>query len=75
MILQQCKYHHYFCKFYLHVHISHLLFHICAYIFFYIRSFWILPSLMLKKMVMGNFMTRKVDEEIIDSIDFMVDRV
>ncbi|XP_011696533.1 PREDICTED: maspardin-like isoform X2 [Wasmannia auropunctata] len=37
--------------------------------------FWILPSLVLKKMVMGNFATEKVDEEIIEAIDFMVERL
>ncbi|XP_043280675.1 maspardin-like [Venturia canescens] len=37
--------------------------------------FWILPSLVLKKMVMGNFTTNKGDPEIIDSIDFMVERL
>ncbi|KAI4481730.1 PREDICTED: maspardin-like isoform X1 [Polistes canadensis] len=37
--------------------------------------FWILPSLVLKKMVMGNFTTEKVDGEIIEAIDFMVERL
>ncbi|XP_011494119.1 PREDICTED: maspardin-like isoform X1 [Ceratosolen solmsi marchali] len=37
--------------------------------------FWILPSLVLKKMVMGNFETEKVDNEMIDAIDFMVERL
>uniref|UniRef100_A0ABD2XL33 Maspardin n=1 Tax=Trichogramma kaykai TaxID=54128 RepID=A0ABD2XL33_9HYME len=37
--------------------------------------FWILPSLVLKKMVMGNFRTDKVDNEIVDAIDFMVERL
>ncbi|XP_012280352.1 maspardin isoform X2 [Orussus abietinus] len=37
--------------------------------------FWILPSLVLKKMVMGNFLTQKVDGEIVDAIDFMVERL
>lgn len=40
-----------------------------------IYSFWILPSLVLKKMVMGNFTTEKVDGEIVEAIDFMVERV
>lgn len=33
------------------------------------------PSLVLKKMVMGNFPNKKVDKEIADSVDFMVERV
>ncbi|XP_058805403.1 maspardin-like [Phymastichus coffea] len=37
--------------------------------------FWVLPSLVLKKMVMGNFETNKVDNEMIDAIDFMVERL
>ncbi|XP_001606216.2 maspardin [Nasonia vitripennis] len=37
--------------------------------------FWILPSLVLKKMVMGNFETEKLDGEMIDAIDFMVERL
>ncbi|XP_051170328.1 maspardin-like [Leptopilina boulardi] len=37
--------------------------------------FWILPSLVLKKMVMGNFESDKVDGEIIEAIDFMVERL
>lgn len=37
--------------------------------------FWILPALVLKRLVMGNFSTEKVDPEIVDSIDFMVERV
>ena len=40
-----------------------------------INSFWILPSLVLKKMLMGNFVTDKVDGEIVEAIDFMVERV
>ncbi|OAD62522.1 Maspardin [Eufriesea mexicana] len=35
--------------------------------------FWILPSLVLKKMVMGNFVTDKVDGEIVEAIDFMLE--
>ncbi|EFN67880.1 Maspardin, partial [Camponotus floridanus] len=35
--------------------------------------FWILPSMVLKKMVMGNFATEKVDGEMIKTIDFMVE--
>ncbi|XP_014207994.1 maspardin [Copidosoma floridanum] len=38
-------------------------------------AFWIMPSLMLKKMVMGNFGTDKLDGEMIDAIDFMVERL
>lgn len=37
--------------------------------------FWILPSLVLKKMLMGNFSTDRVDAEMIDAIDFMVERL
>ncbi|XP_034935148.1 maspardin-like [Chelonus insularis] len=37
--------------------------------------FWVLPSLLLKKMVMGNFTTNKVDNDMIDAIDFMVERL
>lgn len=37
--------------------------------------YWILPALVLKKLVMGNFCTDRVDKEIVDSIDFMVERV
>lgn len=37
--------------------------------------FWILPSLVLKKMVMGNFTAFRVDSRIADSIDFMVERL
>ncbi|XP_065352404.1 maspardin-like [Cloeon dipterum] len=37
--------------------------------------FWMLPSLVLKRMVMGNFSTQIVDSKIADSIDFMVDRL
>lgn len=37
--------------------------------------YWILPALVLKRLVMGNFCTEKVDPEIVDSIDFMVERV
>jgi maspardin len=34
-----------------------------------------MPALVLKKMVMGNFDKGVVDEEIADSIDFMVQSV
>ncbi|XP_011348918.2 maspardin [Ooceraea biroi] len=37
--------------------------------------FWILPSLVLKKMIMGNFATEQVDGEIVEAIDFMVERL
>ena len=33
------------------------------------------PSLILKKMVMRNFQSYKVDNRIADAIDFMVERV
>jgi len=35
-------------------------------------TFWMMPAVMLKKMVMGNFDKGVVDGEIADSIDFMV---
>ena len=34
-----------------------------------------MPALLLKKMVMGNFDKGIVDEDICDSIDFLVERV
>ncbi|XP_034246979.1 maspardin-like [Thrips palmi] len=37
--------------------------------------FWMFPSLLLKKMIMGSFTTSKVDAAIADSIDFMVERL
>lgn len=37
--------------------------------------FWILPALVLKRMVMGNFCSEKVDPEMVEAIDFMVERV
>ncbi|XP_077299590.1 maspardin-like [Arctopsyche grandis] len=37
--------------------------------------FWILPSLVLKRMVMGNFNNEKVDLRIMESIDFMVEKL
>lgn len=37
--------------------------------------FWLLPSLVLKRMLMGNFTTDKVDKRMAESIDFMVERV
>ncbi|XP_074650527.1 maspardin-like [Tubulanus polymorphus] len=39
------------------------------------HSFWLMPALLLKKMVMGNFDTGIVDKDIADSIDFMVDKL
>ncbi|CAH1796693.1 unnamed protein product [Owenia fusiformis] len=39
------------------------------------HSFWMLPALVLKKMVMGNFDKGIVDSGIADSIDFMVDKL
>lgn len=48
---------------------------LCCYYISFVCSFWILPSMVLKKMVMGNFATEKVDGEIIEAIDFMVERV
>ncbi|XP_072942709.1 maspardin-like [Epargyreus clarus] len=37
--------------------------------------FWLLPSLVLKRMLMGNFTADKVDKRIAESIDFMVERL
>lgn len=37
--------------------------------------YWLLPSLVLKRMIMGNFGSEKVDSEMVDAIDFMVERV
>ena len=34
-----------------------------------------MPAFLLKKMIMNNFTTQEVDEDIADSIDFMVERV
>ncbi|KAH3838265.1 hypothetical protein DPMN_111673 [Dreissena polymorpha] len=38
-------------------------------------TFWMMPALFLKKMVMGNFDRRLTDPEIADSIDFMVEKL
>lgn len=39
-------------------------------------SLWMLPSMVLKKMVMGNFGGEKMMEPVVaDSVDFMVERV
>ncbi|KAG8229414.1 hypothetical protein J437_LFUL000935 [Ladona fulva] len=38
-------------------------------------KFWMFPSLVLKKMVMGNFTPFSMDEEIVDAVDFMVERL
>lgn len=38
-------------------------------------SFWLMPSFMLKKIVLGNFAKGLVDPKMADAIDFMVDRV
>ncbi|KAL4715000.1 hypothetical protein ACJJTC_003151 [Scirpophaga incertulas] len=40
-----------------------------------VALFWLLPSLVLKRMLMGNFTTYKVDTRIAESIDFMVERL
>ncbi|XP_068620618.1 maspardin-like [Battus philenor] len=37
--------------------------------------FWLLPSIVLKRMLMGNFTMDKVDQRITQSIDFMVERL
>ncbi|ESO87578.1 hypothetical protein LOTGIDRAFT_166459 [Lottia gigantea] len=38
-------------------------------------TFWMMPALFLKKMVMGNFDKGMVDPEIADSIDFLVKKL
>ncbi|CAC5395343.1 SPG21 [Mytilus coruscus] len=38
-------------------------------------TFWMMPSLVLKKMVMGNFDKGPVDPSICDSIDFLVEKL
>ncbi|CAH4030447.1 unnamed protein product [Pieris brassicae] len=40
-----------------------------------VALFWLLPSLVLKRMLMGNFAADKVDKRIADSIDFMVEKL
>ncbi|CAG9564005.1 unnamed protein product [Danaus chrysippus] len=40
-----------------------------------VALFWLLPSLVLKRMLMGNFTCEKVDKRIAESIDFMVERL
>lgn len=37
--------------------------------------FWLLPSLVLKKMLLTNFSSDKIDKGIAEAIDFMVERV
>lgn len=39
------------------------------------NSFWLMPSFMLKKIVLGNFSSGPVDPVMADAIDFMVDRL
>ena len=55
----------------LFIHLIVLLF----IIFFYNVSLWMLPSMVLKKMVMGNFNNEAMDPDVADSIDFMVEKV
>ena len=43
--------------------------------FLLLNRFWVMPAFVLKKMIMNNFTTQEVDEDIADSIDFMVERV
>ncbi|XP_064609632.1 uncharacterized protein LOC135473696 [Liolophura sinensis] len=38
-------------------------------------TFWMMPALILKKMVMGNFERGFVDADIADSVDFLVDKL
>ncbi|XP_073994870.1 maspardin-like [Rhodnius prolixus] len=37
--------------------------------------FWMMPSLVLKKMIMANFPQEHQDQRIIDSVDFMVEKL
>ncbi|CAN8005647.1 unnamed protein product, partial [Ixodes hexagonus] len=37
--------------------------------------FWLFPSMVLKRMVMGSYTTHAVDSDIADSMDFMVEKV
>ncbi|XP_044264738.1 maspardin-like [Tribolium madens] len=37
--------------------------------------FWMLPGLVLKRMIMSNFGSAKVDPEMVEAIDFMVERL
>jgi len=37
--------------------------------------FWVMPSFLLKRLVMGSFPRREVDSEIADSLDFMVEKL
>ncbi|CAH1364990.1 unnamed protein product [Tenebrio molitor] len=37
--------------------------------------FWMLPGLVLKRMIMGNFGSDKVDPGMVEAIDFMVERL
>ena len=39
------------------------------------HSFWLIPAVVLKKMVMGNFERGLLDSDIADSVDFMVDKL
>ncbi|KAK0070077.1 maspardin-like isoform X1 [Biomphalaria pfeifferi] len=38
-------------------------------------TFWMMPAVYLKKMVMGSFERRATEPEIVDSIDFMVEKL
>ena len=40
-----------------------------------IYRYWAMPGFYLKRMVMENFSNKKVDPDIADSIDFMVENV
>ena len=41
----------------------------------YLCSYWLLPALVLKRMVIGNFERGSHDSEMSDAIDFVVDCV
>jgi len=36
---------------------------------------WMLPAIVLKKMVMGNFGSEKMDPDVADAVDFMVEKL
>jgi len=40
-----------------------------------VNSYWLLPALVLKRMVIGNFERGSHDSEMSDAIDFVVDCV
>jgi len=45
------------------------------YLLYFVCSYWLLPALVLKRMVIGNFERGSHDSEMSDAIDFVVDCV